>query len=279
MRGCDAVMVTEYLSAEAARQAGGIVPERGRIAVFSCHFGRHEPFHDHALGPAGDWDRIIFTDRADLQAAGRRVVLLPEGFDGLTAKQASRLPKLMPEVFLGRYDWVIYVDNRARLMVRPDALVARIEAGQGGTAAAGRYLARHSQRVCAWREARVCLRKGFIAQAEYDAVRARFEAAGFPLEAGMWVNTALVQKMGSEETARLNAAWFRAFCEVAGRDQILLPFVLWQTGLAQRELGFGLEEMIRWPIFGRRVRRLYQRGKPLPEGWDQGEAVEEDTEA
>ena len=271
-------MVTEYLEAAAVQQAGGIGPERGRIAVYSCHFGRYEPFHDQALGPEGDWDRVIFTDRSDLEAPGRRVVLLPEGFEGLTAKQASRLPKLMPERFLARYDWVIYVDNRARLILRPDEVVARIEAAQGGEAQAGRYLARHAQRDCAWREARVCLRKGFIAQAEYDAVRARFETAGFPEGAGMWVNTALVQKMGSEATAQLNAAWFRAFCEVAGRDQVLLPFVMWQTGLAQRDLGFGLDEMIRWPIFGRRVRRLFQRGKPLPEGWDQGDGLEQDTE-
>lgn len=93
------------------------------------------------------------------------------------------------------------------------------------------------------------------------------------------MNTALVQRMGSEATARLNAAWFRAFCDLAGRDQVLLPFVLWQTGLAQRSLGFPLQEMILWPVFGRRVRRLFQRGKPLPDGWDRGDrAVVEDAE-
>lgn len=279
MTGLSSGGAVGVIGAEAARQAGGLVPERGRIAVYSCHFGRYEPFHDHALGPEGEWDRIVFTDRADLEAPGRRRVLVSEGFDGLTAKQASRLPKLMPEVFLGQYDWVIYVDNRARLILRPDEVVARISMGQGGAAVPGRYLARHPQRGCAWREARVCLRKGFISETEYEGVRARFEASGFPQEAGMWVNTALVQKMGSEETARLNAEWFRAFCTVAGRDQVLLPFVIWQTGLAQQDLGFPLQEMIRWPIFGRRVRRLYQRGKPLPEGWDRGEAVDEDTEA
>lgn len=268
----------DIIGAEAVQAEDGLRPERGRIAVYSCHFGQYEPFHDHALGPEGAWDRVIFTDRADLEAPGRRVVVMPEGFEGLTAKQASRLPKLVPERFLARHDWVIYVDNRARLIARPDALVARIEAAQGGAAAAGRYLARHAQRDCAWREARVCLRKGFITQAEHDAVRSRFEDAGFPQAAGMWVNTALIQKMGSEATARLNAEWFRAFCEVAGRDQVLLPFVLWQTGLAQRELGFGLEEVIRWPIFGRRVRRLYRRGKPLPEGWDRGDVVDEEAE-
>lgn len=258
-------------------EEGDLEPERGRIAVYSCHFGTHEPFHDHALGPEGDWDRVIFTDRADLEAPGRRLVLLPEGFGGMTAKQASRLPKLMPERFLARYDWVIYVDNRARLILRPDEVVARIEAGQGGRAMAGRYLARLPDRGCAWREARICLRKGFMDDAEYERVQAVFEGAGFPRDAGMFMNTALVQRMGSEATARLNAAWFRAFCDVAGRDQVLLPFLIWQTGLTQHEMGFPLQEMIRWPIFGRRVRRLYQRGKPLPAGWDLGDGPVSDT--
>lgn len=125
------------IEAETVRLEGGITPDRGRIAVYSCHFGRHEPFHDHALGPEGPWDRVIFTDQADLVAPGRRVVVLPEGFEGLTAKQASRLPKLMPERFLARHDWVIYVDNRARLLMPPDAVVARVEAAQGGEARRG----------------------------------------------------------------------------------------------------------------------------------------------
>lgn len=254
--------------AAALRAAGGLLPERGRIAVYSCYFGSYEPFYAPALGDEGDWDRIIFTDQPDLPAPGRRLVQMGPGFDGLTAKQMSRLPKLCPEAFLQNYDWVIYVDNRARLLPRADALIARIEAGQGGDAAPGRYLARHAQRTCAWRESRVCLRKGFFSQEEFDRIRAAFEAADFPRDAGLFVNTALVQKMGSEATKAMNAAWFQAFCTLGGRDQVLLPYVLHQSGHRAQALGFPLTEVIQWPVFGKRIRHRFQAGEALPSGWD-----------
>lgn len=257
------------VSADDLKGAGGLVPQRGRIAVYSCYFGRYEPFFPPALGPEGtDWDRIIFTDQADLPQDGRCQVHLSPGFDGLTPKQLSRLPKLCPEVFLSRYDWVIYVDNRARLRLSPDALVARIEARYPGPAPMGRYLARHARRTCAWHESRICLRQGFFSQAEFDLIRSHFEANAFPREAGLFVNTALVQKMGSEDTARLNRAWMQAFCQIAGRDQVLLPFLIWQGGHVAHELGFPLREVIDWPMFGKSVRERFQAGKRLPKGWD-----------
>lgn len=261
--------------AASIRAAGGLVPERGRIAVYSCYFGGYEPFYPPALGEEGDWDRIIFTDQPDLPAPGRRLVHMEKGFDGLSAKQMSRLPKLCPEVFLQQYDWVIYVDNRARLLPRADALIARIMAAQGGIAAPGRYLARHGQRICAWRESRVCLRKGFFNQEEFDRIRAAFEAASFPQDAGLFVNTALVQKMGSPDTAAMNSAWFQAFCTLGGRDQVLLPYVLFQSGHRPQELGFPLTEVIQWPVFGKRVRRRFQAGEALPAGWDTAAATAE----
>ena len=247
---------------------GGLVPERGRVAVYSCYFGQYEPFHARATGPEGAWDRVIFTDHAELEAPGCRVVRLPAGFEGLTPKHLSRLPKLWPERFLSGYDWVIYVDNRARLEMAPTELIARLEAARGGAAPAGRYLVRHQGRGCSWREAEVCHRREKLEDAEYARLRAWFVETGLPRDAGLYVNTALVQRMGSEATARLNAAWFRAFVEIAGRDQVLLPNLMRIHDLPQQELGMPLETFVRWPVFGFQVRNRFRKGMALPEGWD-----------
>lgn len=249
-----------------------LVPDRGRIAVYSCYFGQYEPFHRHALGPEGDWDHIIFTDHAELDAPGCRVVRLPEGFEGLTAKQLSRLPKLWPERFLGLYDWVIYIDNRARLVMRPEEVVGRLDSAHGGLAPAGRFLVRHRARGCSWREAEVCLRQEKLDAEEMARLRAWFREAGLPKNAGLFVNTALVQKMGSPDTARLNEAWFRAFVTIAGRDQVLLPTVMRMTGLAQHEMGMPLAEFVHWPVFGFKIRNRFRRGIALPVGWDSPKA-------
>lgn len=259
--------------AEDGRAIEMLVPDRGRIAVYSCYFGQYEPFHRNALGPEGDWDRIIFTDHAELGAPGCRVVRLPEGFEGLSPKQLSRLPKLWPERFLGAYDWVIYIDNRARLVMPPDQVVARLDAAHGGVAPAGRFLVRHRARGCSWREAEVCQRQEKLDAEEMARLHAWFREAGLPRNAGLFVNTALVQKMGSPDTARLNEAWFRAFVSIAGRDQVLLPNVMRVTGLAQHEMGMALAEFAQWPVFGFKIRNMFRRGMALPVGWDSPKAA------
>ena len=246
-----------------------IKPERGRIAVCSCYFGQYEPFNRHALGPEGAWDRIIFTDHTDLDAPGCRVVHLPAGSGGLTAKHLSRLPKLWPEKFLSAYDWVIYIDNRARLLMSPVDLIARAAEKHGGAAPPGRYLVRHRARDCSWREAEVCKWQSKLDEDELARLHAWFTKTNLPRHAGLYVNTSLIQKMGSADTARLNEAWFNAFVTIAGRDQVLLPNVMRELDLPQHELGMPLADFAAWPVFGFRIRRRFQRGMSLPDGWDQ----------
>lgn len=226
-----------------------------RITVYSCYFGLYEPFNPEATAQEGDHARVVFTDHADLATPG---VTFRQAEGEGDAGRLSRLAKLRPHLFFGDQDWVIYIDNGAKLSLPPAEIVARIEALYPGGAPAGRYLFSHKRRVCAYREARLCMRQGKIPRADYRRQVAHYQAAGFPEDWGLFVNTVMIQKMGDPATDAFNDAWYDHYMAFSRRDQVSLPFMLWQTGYPLRVLPFGMTDIAVWPFFRRWKRLKFQ---------------------
>ncbi|MCU4655170.1 DUF616 domain-containing protein [Roseibacterium sp. SDUM158016] len=229
---------------------------KGGVAVYSCYFGAHEPFNPTAIPLGDDFDTVVFTDAPDVVPAGVQAVVLPE--TGLSPVLQSRLPKLMPERHFPDHEWVIYVDNCARLKVDPRELVAEIEGAHGGAAPAGRYLVRHMRRNCLYREARTCFRKGFYDEAQYETILDACRKAYVPRNAGLFANMICVQKMGSPETEAFNSAWFGAYAGLMPRDQIALSYVRWVTGHRPETLDAHVRDLVHWPVYSAEQRRAYR---------------------
>lgn len=232
-----------------------------RIVVYSCYFGQYEPFNPKALGPGGGYDRVVLTDQP-LLADGITVHSCAPGTqNGATSTSLSRLAKIRPHLFFSQYDWAIYIDNSASLLRNPAQIVAEIERSEGGHAPAGRYLFAHQRRTCAYREARLCLKKGRIPRADYRRQIQHYQAAGFPMDHGLYVNTMMVQKMGDAATDAFNDAWYDHFLAFSQRDQISLPFMLWQQAYPVRLMPHSLFDLAQWPVFKKFRRQQFQSGQ------------------
>lgn len=236
-----------------------MVAGQPRITVYSCYFGVYEPFNPDATAQAGDHARAVFTDHAELSVAGVTFHRAQAGGGAeADAGRLSRVAKLRPHLFFSDQDWVIYIDNGAKLSVPPAEIVARIEAEYPDGAPAGRYLFRHQRRTCAYREARLCMRQGKIPRADYRRQVAHYKAAGFPEDWGLFVNTVMIQKMGDPATDAFNDRWHAHFTEFSRRDQVSLPFMLWQEGYPVRILPFGMKDVAVWPLYRRWKRLKFQ---------------------
>lgn len=235
-----------------------IVAPGGRLAVYSCYFGQHEPLNPAAMGDGKGYDRFLFTDDPGLNLPGVETVCLDGR--GLPPALLSRKPKICPERYLAAYDWVIYVDNRAVLEAAPHAITGAVEKRHPGGAPPGRYLFRHPGRDCAYRELRVCFGKGLVTAEQFHRTRDLFRTQGLPRRAGLYVNTMMIQKMGDPATAALNEAWYGLFLHLCKRDQISLSFALWKSGLAPRVLEEANSAFIRWPVFSHRDRAQFRHG-------------------
>ncbi len=228
-----------------------------KIALISCHFGLHEPFNPTATATMQEGvEAVVFTDRPGLPVApGTRAVLLPPDPAGPALQ--SRLPKLCPHLFLEGFDWVIYLDNNARLVHSPARIVHKI-GKEFPELPAGRYFFRHRRRDCAWDEADECLRLGFMTAAQHAHVIDTFTQAGFPRRAGLFANTCLVQHMGSAATDRLNETWFRSLTSHTRRDQVMLPFLLWQQSVPHLAVKPKIKDWAEWPVFSEAERARFR---------------------
>lgn len=226
-----------------------------RITVYSCYFGVYEPFNPEATAQEGDHARVVFTDHPDLTAPG---VTFQRGVEGDDPRRLSRVAKMRPHLFFDDQDWVIYIDNGAKLNWSPAEIVARIEAEYPDGAPSGRYLFKHKHRTCAYREARVCMRQGRMPRADYRRQVAHYQKAGLPENWGLFTNTVMIQKMGDPATDAFNDAWYEHYMAFSGRDQVSLPFMLWQANYPVRVLPFMMHEAATWPYFRRWKRLKFQ---------------------
>ena len=229
-----------------------------RVLVYSCYFGVYEPFNAKATGGGTGYDRLVLTDQP--LASPGITFMQGDQLRGLvpdlpSATVLSRVAKLRPHLFFADYDWVIYIDNSATLLRHPFEIISEVDAAQGGNAPAGRYLFPHQRRTCAYREARLCMKKGRIPRADYRRQIQHYQAAGFPMDHGLYVNTMMVQKMGDPATDAFNDAWYDHFLTFSQRDQISLPFMLWQESYPVRLMPQGLLDLAQWPVF-KKFRRV-----------------------
>lgn len=229
-----------------------------RILVYSCYFGFHEPFNPDATGTGVGYDRMVVTDHAAFNLPGVST-LRPDARAAGDPGRMSRLAKMCLHRFFAGDDWVIYIDNSAVLTAPPHVIVAEIERQHDGATPPGRYLFNHERRNCAYRGARLCLVKGTISRAEYRHQVRHYKAAGFPQDQGLFMNTLMIQKMGDPATDAFNERWYQHFQTFSRRDQISLPFLLWEQGYPARVTPFALSDVATWPLFTEWKREKFRK--------------------
>jgi hypothetical protein len=229
-----------------------------RIAVISCYFGAHEPFNPTATDLDSDQvELFVFSDHPVLPVARKvRLITLPK--DPVGPAIQSRLPKLCPHLFLNGFDWVLYLDNRARLRLPPEVVIDMIRQ-EFPHQPPGRYLFRHSARSCIWEEVEKCRRLRMMTEEAGNRIIALLEDSGYPRDNGLYENPLMVQRMGSPETDRLNEDWYASLSTYTRRDQVLLPFLLWQSAIRYQVVQRAHAEFIDWPVISHMERRAFRK--------------------
>lgn len=141
----------------------------------------------------------------------------PEGVDPVLW---NREQKLMhpPKVGL----WSLYLDGS----LSPKGPMAdTVESWLGKHDMA---LFKHPWRTCAYDEIDECVRVGKIAASEGDKARSMLMLAGFPKHFGLWACGMIARRSHSNALQIYTAPPWWALTKELPRDQIWLPFVLWQ---------------------------------------------------
>lgn len=161
-------------------------------------------------------------------------------------------------MYFQNHEWVVYVDNRANLIVHPAHIVSRIAHETRDKNPTGRFLFRHNQRNCAYDEIEACRRLGKLEDSEATEMRALLDAQKIPPQTGMFVNTLMIQKMGCETTNRFNDLWYELVLGLCHRDQITLSYAMWLSGDKPTILELKNREFIDWPVITDSERAAFQ---------------------
>jgi len=184
-------------------------------AIFGPDFHLYEP-------PALPSCRFVcFTDRTDLQS---KVWEITRQTSTLSPRRANREIKAL----LHRYVTgpTLYVDAEFKITGDPTEVVGAALDGHCWAATA------HPSRSCLFAEAEFCIRKSCVdAPAALRAQTERYRAAGMPEHWGLWAG-GIIARIGDRDSERLGEAWWSEIQDGAERDQVSLPFVARNLGLA-----------------------------------------------
>ena len=197
--------------------------------VYTAVFGNY----DRVAEVDGAWSGafVCFTDNPGLVGSGWEVVQVEQGEEDPAV--ANRRFKMLPHRYLASFARSLYIDANITLRKDPSVLFEKYLERDLVALAAHRF------RNCAYAEAEACVRDGLLAHDVAARQIASYRAAGFPENYGLTENNVLFRRHNDPAVIGLMEAWWKEYQHFGRRDQVSLPFLLWQRefGVAHIEEG------------------------------------------
>lgn len=185
------------------------------------------PF-DHSIKAAG-FDYICFTDNP-VQSDFWEMRPIPEDIADLSPVRQNRAIKIRPHIYLPEYDYSIYIDANYDLKSYPSV--------------SGKIFSvnKHERRNCLYDEAQVCIYKNLddikTIQSQVDLYRAN----NMPKNYGLWHCNYMARYHNDPDCISIMNDWWEEVKNGSFRDQISLPYVLWQHSYIPGNMSFDLLE-------------------------------------
>ena len=200
-----------------------------RIAVYTCITGGYDSLREPFVHP----DNIDYYAVTDFEIPGDSAWKRIDVADYDEVKDFSpalknRYFKINPHKIFKDYKYSVYLDGNIRIYSDFTEHVNRMSKY-------GFSHFRHSKRTCAYVEAKVCRLLGKETAENIDRYTSRLREAGFPENYGLLACDFIVREHNRPECIKVMEAWFAEFRDHLKRDQVSLPFVLFQNGIDPEE--------------------------------------------
>ena len=236
------------------------------LVLYSAHYGSADPLNPEVFGGFESCRRVLFTDRPGLSLPGVKVIHDP--LDGLDPARAARRAKLMPHRYFPQADWSIWIDNKSRLKVDPERVLAAVRAQSD----AGFFAFAHFRRDCVYHEGQTVRELGLDDDRIVRERMRTYRAEGMPEHAGLIEGHFIVRRHHDPDLIRFGERWFEHVLRYSRRDQISFPYLAWRLGLRYEAItALDWKETVDFTVFDRKARKpdfpprnlLYQRLRRL----------------
>ena len=209
-----------------------VLEKRPRVVVYTCITGGYDNLLTPKIYPEGV-DYVAFVDERQ-DESGWQMRKVPENPEKMDNVLRNRYVKFHPfELFGDKYDFAIYIDGNIEVV--GDLGVMTLAAAKAET---GLALHRHRQRDSLQAEAEVCKILGKGDARCLDLQVERYRKAGFPEDFGLYECNVIVSDLHNKVARKILTDWWEEFKRSKSmRDQIALPYVVWENGFEFDKIG------------------------------------------
>jgi len=216
-----------------------------RIVVYTCITDGYDKLIQPTVTPK-NIDYVLFTDVRREDCGIWKCRMLPEDVVSIHDKVLeNRYIKMHPSrLFGGKYDYAIYIDGNIGVL---DDLTPLAAAAATRT---GLALHRHRQRSCVYDEAKTCMILGKGNKTKMKKQIRDYRKNGFPSGFGLYEGNVIVTDLNNRNTGDIFEKWWKEFIKAGSlRDQLSLPYVIWEAGYDFDDVGSLGNNVYRSPFF------------------------------
>ena len=198
------------------------IDKKNRFVVYTALFGDYDDLIDPPEKFEG-CDFVCFTDQKHLKSDVWEIRLVEEC--DLSPNMMNRRYKILPHLYFPEYERSLYVDANISILKNPKDLSDKYLSQFSFVAP------KHFARDCLYDEAKECIVLMKDKTNNIKKQMKRYKEAGLPSQFGLSENNILLRQHSKKSITALMEGWWRELQKETKRDQLSLPFVLWQLGL------------------------------------------------
>lgn len=195
---------------------------KNKFVVYTALFGNY----DYLIDPKEKYqgcDFICFTDQKNIKSSFWDIKVV-EDID-LPLNMMNRKYKILPHLFLAKYESSMYIDTNIYIQSNPIFLAKKYLKN------ANIAVPRHFSRNCIYNESEIVIKAKKVKRASIVKVLNIFINSGFPKEFGLTENNIIFRTHNNIEIINLMNEWWDFLIEYIQRDQISFMYLVWKNNI------------------------------------------------
>lgn len=202
------------------------------VAVYCCIIGGYDEVVDPVVID-DNVDYYCFTDsNVPSDSIWKKIDIteFPEYYE-LSPTELNRRIKMLPFEYLHNYDYTLYIDGNIQIVSFVTPLIMQMRGK-------GLGIHYHNERDCIYDESRVIniLLSHKVNSTLLKKQINKYKKMGYPRHNGLFANTIIICDNNDTETISLMKKWWLEYKKYPTRDQISLPFVIWENNYSREKI-------------------------------------------
>lgn len=206
--------------------------EKPKIVIYTCITGKYDNLKTPFL-KFNNIDYVAFTDNEEKKNSVWNVKDIPENIKDLKDNVLiNRYIKFHPNELFKDYDYSIYIDGNIKVMSDFTDFI------YGINDKTGLAFHRHQFRNCIYDEIEACR---LVKKGNYKKMKIQtemYKSEGFPEKFGLYECGVIVTDLKNNVSLKILDEWWKEFIKSEmRRDQISLPYIVWENGYKFEDIG------------------------------------------